>query len=256
MNNKIDYGSMSPAERLEFCRGKGNSQMVSVPREPTDEMIRNAMIVPVADTGNDDVDEPQDYRNLWKAMIDASPAQQPQDEPVALVDSPRCGASWPQFDSVCGKTKNGNSTWQCGECARKEVAALRTKMEKYFGLYKEADEHVNHWQRQERAKARWAKQAEAERDTLRAQLAERDALLRDRFGGIRKLAEKACGRPKDSPEYRSLIEAINPTMLLDLTALSASAEPSAPKCKCRNECEDCGDDGQTCTACAALERKP
>ncbi|MNO13152.1 hypothetical protein D3C76_27780 [compost metagenome] len=72
--------------------------------------------------------------------------------------------------------------------------------------------------------ARKFKEAEKECDTLRAQLAERNALLRDRFGDIRKLAERACGRPKDSPEYRSIIEAINPTMLLDLTALSASAE--------------------------------
>lgn len=68
-------------------------------------------------------------------------------------------------------------------------------------------------------------------------IADRDALLRDKFSGIRKLAEQACGRPKDSPEYRSLLAAINPTMLLYLTALSASAEPSAPKC------EDCSGTG-------------
>ncbi|WP_323615299.1 hypothetical protein [Pseudomonas putida] len=55
-------------------------------------------------------------------------------------------------------------------------------------------------------------------EELSDKLAERDALLRERFGGLRKLAELACGRPKDSPEYRSLIEAINPTILLDLTA--------------------------------------
>lgn len=93
-----------------------------------------------------------------------------QGEPVALVNSPRCGASWPQFESVCGKTKDGKSTWQCGECARKEAATLRLEMEKYFGLYKEADTHAMHWQRQERVKARWAKQVEGERDTLREEV--------------------------------------------------------------------------------------
>ena len=70
-------------------------------------------------------------------------------------------------------------------------------------------------------------------DTLRAQLAERDALLRE-------------VRPSCHPKYHGKIDA----------TLSASAEPSAPKCNCRNECEDCGDDGQTCTVCSGLERKP
>lgn len=157
------------------------------------------------------------------------PAEQHQGEPVTLVDSPRCGASCPQFDSVCGKTKNGNSTWQCGECARREVAALRTKMEKYFGLYKEADEHVNHWQRQERAKARWAKQVEAERDTLRAQLAERDALLGAIAGWTTEtraaVLEAFQDELNESASYAWYDAAIADLMKL-VEALSASAEPS------------------------------
>lgn len=60
---------------------------------------------------------------------------------------------------------------------------------------------------------------------LERTLAERDALLRDKFGGVRAMAERACGTPKDSREYRALVEAINPTMVLDLTTLSTSAEP-------------------------------
>jgi hypothetical protein len=35
---------------------------------------------------------------------------------------------------------------------------------------------------------------------------------------IRKLAELACGTSKDSPEYKRFLEAMNPTLLLDLTA--------------------------------------
>ena len=35
---------------------------------------------------------------------------------------------------------------------------------------------------------------------------------------IRKLAELACGTSKDSPEYSRFLEAINPTLMLDLTA--------------------------------------
>lgn len=87
----------------------------------------------------------------------------------ALAESPRCGASWPQFESVCGKTKSGKSTWQCGECARNEARDLREKLEKYFGLYKDADEHVNHWQRQSRSKARLLKTAEQQCDQLKAE---------------------------------------------------------------------------------------
>lgn len=141
-----------------------SSQMVSVPRdeiELTVHCLRMAGETISADELQVYLDQPAKH----------------QDEPVALVDSPRCGASWPQFESVCGKTKDGKSAWQCGECARKEAAALRVEMEKYFGLYKEADTHAMHWQQQERVKARWAKQVEGERDTLRAQLAERDARI-------------------------------------------------------------------------------
>lgn len=94
----------------------------------------------------------------------------------ALSESPRCGASWPQFESVCGKTKSGKSTWQCGECARKEARDLREKLEKYFGLYKDADEHANHWQSQSRSKARLLKTAEQHSDQLKA---ENEALRKD-----------------------------------------------------------------------------
>lgn len=35
---------------------------------------------------------------------------------------------------------------------------------------------------------------------------------------LRTLAEKACGTAKDSTEYRRFLEAVNPTVILDLTA--------------------------------------
>lgn len=41
-----------------------------VPIEPTAEMIEAAINTPVADTGDDVDDQPQDYRNMWTAMID------------------------------------------------------------------------------------------------------------------------------------------------------------------------------------------
>lgn len=87
----------------------------------------------------------------------------------ALAESPRCGAVWPQFESICGKTKNGATTWQCGECARKEAANLRGEMEKYFGLYKEADSHAVHWESQSRLKGRLLKTTDKERDQLKAE---------------------------------------------------------------------------------------
>lgn len=66
-------------------------------------------------------------------------------------------------------------------------------------------------------------------EALRAQLAERDVLLQERFGQLRKLAERARGRPKDSDEYVLLLEAITPTMVLDLTALSAAGPSTGPR---------------------------
>lgn len=47
--------------------------------------------------------------------------------------------------------------------------------------------------------------------------------------GVRKLAEQACGTSPDSPAYRRFIAAMNPTLLLDLTAPAAQAngEPVA-----------------------------
>lgn len=43
-----------------------------VPIEPTAEMIDAAINTPVADTGDDEVDQPNDYRNMWSAMLDAA----------------------------------------------------------------------------------------------------------------------------------------------------------------------------------------
>lgn len=76
-----------------------------------------------------------------------------------------------------------------------------------------------------------------ERDTLRAQLAERGALLRHLYDHN----ELSLGDDQ-----------------LILAALSASAEPSAPVERDeRADCENCDDTGLgPCTVCAALERKP
>lgn len=45
---------------------------------------------------------------------------------------------------------------------------------------------------------------------------------------IRKLAELACGTSKDSPEYKRFLAAMNPTLLLDLTAAPVVERKSDP----------------------------
>lgn len=44
-----------------------------VPVEPTKEMIRAAIDTPCAYTGDESVDQPQDYRNMYAAMVAAAP---------------------------------------------------------------------------------------------------------------------------------------------------------------------------------------
>lgn len=44
-----------------------------VPIEPTEEMIQAGINTPCANTGDDSVDEPQDYRNVYGAMLNAAP---------------------------------------------------------------------------------------------------------------------------------------------------------------------------------------
>lgn len=123
----------------------------------------------------------------------------------SLVDSPRCGVSWPQFDSVCGKTKDDRrGTWQCGECARKEASALRAEMDKYLGLFREADEHANHWQGQSLIKSRSIGELTREVSTLKSELAG----LRTGYDAqneliARQKAESEALR-KDADRYREL----------------------------------------------------
>lgn len=83
----------------------------------------------------------------------------------------------------------------------------------------------------------------AELEALRAQLAEAHALLRE----VGESGFMVDGQIMPSNEALELQDRVDST-------LSASAEPSAPT-KARNECEYCGDDGQTCTACAEQEHK-
>lgn len=229
-----------------------NAEMVSVPRHTLENVL------------NDGSCKAEVHAAFIRARNDierllAHPVEQHQGEPVALVHSPRCGASWPQFESVCGKTKDGKSTWQCGECARKEAAALRIEMDKYFGLYEEADTHARHWQRQERVKARWAKQVEGELNTLRAQLAERDALLGEAKDELAR--GNGVSRAFTAEKIRC--------------ALSASAEPTYPRVEIvrahKHTCASCKEGAEhapcDCGAIvdgvavkiepsAALERKP
>ena len=44
-----------------------------VPVEPTDEMVRAGINTPCVDSGNDADDQPQDYRNVYSAMLAAAP---------------------------------------------------------------------------------------------------------------------------------------------------------------------------------------
>ena len=45
---------------------------------------------------------------------------------------------------------------------------------------------------------------------------------------LRALAEKACGTAKDSPEYRRFLEAVSPTIVLDLIAEPAAQHQGEP----------------------------
>ena len=45
---------------------------------------------------------------------------------------------------------------------------------------------------------------------------------------LRTLAEKACGTAKDSTEYRRFLEAVSPTVILDLTAEPAAQNQGEP----------------------------
>lgn len=45
-----------------------------VPVEPTEAMLQAGINTPCALTGDDSVDEPQDYRNVYAAMLAAAPA--------------------------------------------------------------------------------------------------------------------------------------------------------------------------------------
>lgn len=55
-----------------------------VPIEPTEEMIQAGINMPCADTGDDSVDQPQDYINVYSAMINAAPVAERQ-EPIAYM---------------------------------------------------------------------------------------------------------------------------------------------------------------------------
>lgn len=44
-----------------------------VPINPTDEMVKAAIDTPCVDSGSDAHDEPQDYRNMYSAMLAAAP---------------------------------------------------------------------------------------------------------------------------------------------------------------------------------------
>lgn len=68
-------------EHVAAVRGRGEpTGWRLVPAEPTDDMIKAGIDTPVANTGDDEIDQPQDYRNVYKAMINAV-AEQPA--PVA-----------------------------------------------------------------------------------------------------------------------------------------------------------------------------
>lgn len=49
------------------------NEFKTVPVEPTEEMIQAAIDTPCAYTGDESVDQPQDYRNMYAAMVAAAP---------------------------------------------------------------------------------------------------------------------------------------------------------------------------------------
>ena len=146
------------------------------------------------------------------AVVRKMMAEQHQGEPVEL----KCWSCKAEF-TLKERSDCDGCCWKCGveidleDYAGKfagEVERLRADLE---GLSNDFDRSQHEFG-----------ERTTERDTLRAQLAERDALLRDVQAAMREY-EQGCDQFPPF-HHNQLMERID-------AALSASAEPSAPKCK-------------------------
>ncbi|HGM6311928.1 MAG: hypothetical protein ACTMIS_23275 [Pseudomonas putida] len=154
-----------------------NTEMVSVPREPTPNMLAVGL-------------EADGLLHKWYAMVNAAPAPHPHAEPIAWMV--------------------GTAFWWTKEEAERDAAAMGLPVVT-LGPCAGLGDHER--LRTELVESDLAfVRAATEAEQLRAQLAERDALLRE-------LADA----PPAAMEFR-LQQKVR-------AALSASAEPSAPVLK-------------------------
>ena len=173
-------------------------------------------------------------------MNKQSTPNQHQGEPV-VSQCPLCCQTHEQVPvgRAGGQQANGCdvdfTTWRCEGCGGSwigdpadpgEVERLRDILEHKESVQAELNQTLE--------------QVLNERDALRAQLAERDALLRQCGNPVRSQISRLEDEAKrsDHPKlYRDEVERLS-VILRQMDALSASAEPSAPKCK---HCHDLGE---------------
>ncbi|WJN52069.1 hypothetical protein [Pseudomonas asiatica] len=191
-----------------------NTEMVSVPRVPTDEMI--VAFAEAWYSKRQTIDDP-DMLDAYAAMLAVAPAQQHQGEPVAYRQRFICPdegpSSWVLTDS---NVLDGRPGWEVvplyTHADPAEVERLREGISKHWEVVCDQRAELD------KLRAQLATCTDA-RETLSAQLraahtklAERDALLRE-----------IASIPGDSINYHA-----THMSRIARAALSASAEPSAP----------------------------
>jgi hypothetical protein len=203
-----------------------NTEFVMVPRVPTDEMKEAAdglgFVFSHGDEECNGIISADMAEEIYQVMIDAKPAEQHQGEPVAWIVTDMNGDSYFAYDK---QTSSDKPLFTRADPA--EVERLREGITKHWKVV--CDQR-------------------AELDTLRAQLAERDALLRDNSGKLIRMAAHLISAPlfalqdlldEDKKMTRARVDAAVESAdarLKDAAyelrriadALSASAEPSAP----------------------------
>lgn len=174
-----------------------NTEMVSVPRVPTREMLNGVCM------------HPDLARSLWSALLKNAPqpAEQHQGEPVAL---PERKGTHLRYDTLMPTFSKG---WNACLDEIAKLGPLYTNADPNVRWKAVADEQMLVITGLRQHKTDYMEAAEETRKALRAQLAERDALLRD----IDAWMDREDRTPGFEIEKR-MAEVFRP----------ASAEPSAP----------------------------
>lgn len=184
-----------------------SNEMVSVPRKPTPAMLE-AMRAPCGET-DDGYPNPATLEERYMAAINAAPAEQHQGEPVGYV-CPRA------LDAAIN-----------GRIGAEQISILKAP-NLYINkpLYTHADPgEVERWKSTAEHFTGVSIKATEEVSRLRAQLAERDALLNLADHALSANSFNSVG---DVIEHD---QAMRDEVCAKIAALYASAEPSAPECK-------------------------